>query len=380
MKALKRIFLLPLLALTVVSCTIDPPLHLRATAETEMVLVTDITTDLYWQADWATQWQFGWAASVLGPVGYTMPKYVRMHDYTLGENYEPIRHDFYNFNGTYGTTHLFLGVHNLLFHNLGSEVVLFRSETDLSDLHAYTRVISSGLKSSTPVMTAAQKAAAATRADDIQIEEPVALAPDDLFTVYDYHREITDNLDDYELIDGKYVLKIQGDLTPVTFIYLVQIKLLNNLGRVIGSAGGLALTGMADDVNLPQRMNSTSTVSVPTDLYINPADNPDLLGARVMTFGIPGCCPTDPASVAAAPSGKHYVVASISFATGKYKNISIDVTDQVRALPMGGVITLEVDVNDFPPEDIDPPISGGGGFDALVSGWGDITGGITIGN
>lgn len=378
MKALKRIFLLPLLALTVVSCTIDPPLHLRATAETEMVLVTDITTDLYWQADWATQWQFGWAASVLGPVGYTMPKYVRMHDYTLGEDFEPIRHDFYNFNGTYGTTQLFLGVHNLLFHNLGSEVNLFRSETDLSDIHAYTRIISSGLKSSTPVMTAAQKAAAATRADDIQIEEPVALAPDDLFTVYDYHREITDNLDDYELIDGKYVLKIKGELTPVTFIYLFQIKLNNNLGRVNGSMGGAALTGMADDVNLPQRMNSTTTNSVPMDVHLNKEDNPDLLGARVMTFGIPGCCPTDPASVAKAPAGKHYLVMNINFITGQYKNIRIDVTDQVRALPTGGVITLEIDVEDFPPEIIDPPIQGDG-LNALIAGWGEVTGGTTIG-
>lgn len=378
---MKRLMLIlfPLLALTVASCTIDPPLHLRATAETELVLETDITTDLYWQADWATQWQFGWASSVLGPVGYTMPKYVRMHDYTLGEDFEPIRHDFYNFNGTYGTTHLFLGVHNLLFHNLGSEVNLFRSETDLSDIHAYTRIISSGLKSSTPVMTAAQKAAAATRADDIQIEEPVALAPDDLYTVYDYHREITDNLDDYEFVDGKYVLKIQGELTPVTFIYLFQIKLNNNLGRVNGSMGGAALTGMADDVNLPQRMNSTTTNSVPMDVHINKEDNPDLMGARVMTFGIPGCCPTDPASVAAAPAGKHYLVVNINFTTGKYKNISIDVTDQIRALPMGGVITLELDVNDFPPEDIDPPIEGNSGLTALIAGWGEVKGDFTVG-
>ena len=381
MKTLKQLLLLPLTALVITACAIDPPLHLRQTATTEMVLVTDVTTDLYWQIGWETQWQFGWSAALLGPVGYTVPKYVRMHDYTLGDDFQPIRHDVYNFNGTYGTTQLFLGVHNLLFHNVGSEVIRFRSDDDLSDIHAYTRVISSGLKSSMPVMTLDQKEeAAGTRAgDDQEIEEPVILMPDDLFTVYDYRREITDDLSNYEYIDGKYVLKIKGNLMPVTFIYLVQIKLINNLGRVLGSAGGMALTGMADDVNLPERMNSTSTASVPTDLYINAADNPDLLGGRIMTFGIPGCCPTVPESVAAAPAGKHYLVASLSFSTGQYKNIRIDVTDQVRALPTGGVITLEIDVNDFPPETIDPPITGGG-FDALISPWSDVNGHITIGN
>ena len=135
---------------------------------------------------------------------------------------------------------------------------------------------------------------------------------------------------------------------------------------------------MADDVCLPTRMTSTSTASVPTELYINPSNNPDILGARLMTFGIPGCNPADPASVAAAPASHHFLVANICFSTGQYKNINIDVTDQIRALPTGGVITLEIDVNDFPPEIIDPPITGGGGFNALIGNWNEKVGTTTV--
>ena len=380
---MRKRMILTLLGLVMLTgaCTIDPPLHLRKTAETAVVLVPTITTTFMWQVNWQTEWQFNWSVDALGPLEYVVPNSVRMHDYTLDPDYQPKSHTVYNFNGTNGQVQLFQGVHNLLFHNVGSEVNLFRAENDLADIHAYTRVISSGLKSSIPVMTLEQKEAAATRTEtEIEINEPVVLMPDELFTMYDKERVISDNLDDFEYIDGKYVLHIKGDLEPVTYIYLFQIKLLNNWERVTGSIGGAALTGMADDVCLPTRMNSTSTASVPMDVHIDKADNPDLLGARVMTFGIPGCNPADPASLAQAPQGNHYLVANICFATGQYKNIRIDVTDQVRALPTGGVITLEIDVNDFPPEIIDPPITGNGsGFNPLISTWDDITGGVTIG-
>ena len=365
------------------SCAIDPPLHLRKTAETSIILMPTITTTFLWQVNWETHWEFNWSVEALGPVEYVVPTAVRMHDYTLDENFTPKQHDVYTFTGTTGQVQLFQGVHNLLFHNVGSEVILYRSEDDFADIHAYTRVISSGLKSSMPVMTLEQKEAAeaATRTEtEMEVNEPVVLMPDELFSMLDKERVISDNLDDFEYVDGKYVLHIRGDLEPVTYIYLIQIKLINNYGRVIGSAGGLALTGMADDVCLPTRMNSLSTASIPTDLYINATADPDILGARVLTFGIPGCNPADPESLAKAPANKNYVVANICFSTGQYKNINIDVTDQIRALPTGGVITLEIDVNDFPPEIIDPPITGGGGFSALISNWSDVIGSITIGN
>ena len=42
------------------------------------------------------------------------------------------------------------------------------------------------------------------------------------------------------------------------------------------------------------------------------------------------------------------------------------------------MIPLEIDVNDFPPEDIDPPVTGGGGFEALIGGWNEQVGSTTI--
>ncbi|MBO7070015.1 MAG: DUF5119 domain-containing protein [Bacteroidales bacterium] len=359
-------------------CTIEPPLHLRKTVATKVVLQTRVSTDILWQINWQTQWDYAWQTELYGPLGYSEPKSMRMHVYTLGDDGLRKAHNTYNFNGTEGTADIFVGYHDMLFHNNNSEVLLFRSDDDLSDINAYTRIISSGLKTSMPVLTLEQKAMATKADDETEIEESVTFMPDELFTLYKPNYYISDNLDDYEYIDGKYVLRIQGELRPATFIWLIQVKFVNNYDRVIGSMGGAAITGMSYGVNMTTGLTEEMAVSVPMDVHMNKSVDPDMMGARVLSFGIPGCNPYDDASVAAAPQGRHWFVLNVNFSTGTYKNIRIDVTDQIRALPTGGVITLEVDVDDFPPEITDPPVSGGGGFNPIMNEWEEEVGSTTI--
>lgn len=373
MKLRRIIWILAAAAAVVAGCAIEPPLHLRKAVNARVTITTKVSVDLMWQASWNAKWQFSWNENVLGPIGYTIPTSLRMHIFTQGPDGNPISHTVHNFIGDNAQMDVFIGTHNLLFHNNDSEALLFKQDDDLAPVHCYTRNISSGLKTATPVFTIAQKAAGMdTKADD-PIEEPVSLMPDDLFSLYDKDRVITDNPADYVYVDGKYVLKIEGDLYPSTYIYLVQVKLLNNASRVVGSNGGAAVTGMAGGVNLNTRESWTSTVSVPMDIYFDKAQ--DMLGGKVYTFGIPGCNPYDSASIAAAPEGKHYFVLNVTYVNGSWKNIRMDVTDQVRALPLGGVITLEIDVDDFPPDD---SAGGGGGFNALIGGWDEETGSTTI--
>ena len=375
-----RRFIPALIALALLGgCTIEPPLHLRKAVATNVVLQTRVSTDIMWQLNWQAQWNYVWQTELYGPLGYTAPTRMRMHVYTIDDGGQRKSHNVYNFNGLEGTADIFVGYHDLLFHNNDSEVNLFRSDDDLSDISAYSRIISSGIKTSTMVKTLEQKAMA-TKADidDTEINESVTFMPDELFTLCKPNYYISDDLDNYEYVNGKYVLRIQGELKPATFICLFQIKFVNNYGRVIGSMGGAALTGMAYSVNMASGFTDETTVTVPMDVHINKTEDPDMMGARVLSFGIPGCNPYDGASVAAAPQGKHWFVLNVNFSTGTYKNIRIDVTDQIRALPTGGVIQLEVDVDDFPPEETDPPVSGGGGFNPLVGDWNEEVGSTTI--
>ena len=359
-------------------CTIEPILHLRKAVRTQVALSPKVNVDVMWQINWAANWTFNWNAATLGPVGYTVPASMRMHIFTQGADGEPISHVVHNFKGDEAQMEVFVGTHDLLFHNNDSEALLFRQESEFAHVHSYTRQLAKGLKASKRILTIAQKLAA-TKADDDEeevetlINEPVNLTPDGLFSLYDPGQVISDNLDDYELVGEKYILRIEGELTPSTFIYLFQLKLINNGGRVIGSAGGAALTGMSQGVDLMTRETWTETASYLMDVYMDKEQ--DMLGAKIYTFGVPGCNPYDEASVAAVTEGEHYLVLNVSYANGSFRNISIPVTEQVRALPTGGVITLELDVDDFPP---DESSGGSGGFEALIGDWDEETGSTTI--
>jgi len=361
-------------AMLIGACSIEPPLYLRRAVATEVVLSTKVDVNVMWQIDWTALWDFDWNVDVLGPLGYTDPASMRLHIYTHGSEGYPISHTVHNFMGNSAVMDVFVGTHDLLFHNNDSEALLFTSDGELSDIYSYTRNISKGLKDSSPVLSTKQKELGYTKADDVG-EEPVSLQPDQLFALYDRNRVITDNPEDYVFENGRYVLKIEGKLNPLTYIYLIQVKLLNNGTRVVGSNGGAAITGMAGGVNLMSRESYSTTVSVPMDVYLDKTH--DLLGARVFTFGLPGCNPYDEASVAAAPEQSHFLVLNVTYVNGSYRNIRVDITDQVRALPLGGVITLELDVDDFPP---DESAGGGGGFEALIDGWEEETAETTITN
>ena len=356
----------------VASCSIEPPLHLREAIIAKVQVATEVNVDVMWQVDWSTEWEFDWNVSTLGPLGYTTPKSMSMHIFTQGPEGETISHTIHRFMGNSAEMDVFVGTHDFLFHNNDSEALRFSQEDDFAPVMCYTRNISTGLKDSSPVYTPAQKAAGASTKAEIPAEEPVSLMPDGLFSLYDKDQIITNDPKDYIYENGKYILKIQGDLNPSTYIYLVQITLLNNDDRVIGS-NGAAIMGMAGGVNLFTRESWTSTVSVPMDIYMD--RDQDMLGGKVFTFGNPGCNPYDDASVAAMPEQAHFLVLNVIYINGSNRNIRIDVTDQVRALPLGGVITLEIDVNDFPPDE-----SGGGdsGFSALISDWDEEIGSTTL--
>lgn len=347
-----------------------PPLHLRESVKAAIEMDAKVNVTTMWQINWSAQWTFRWDVSVLGPLGYSEPTGMRVHVYALDSKRQHKYHEELNFYGTSSNFPLFFGTYDLLFHNNDSGALQFRQEEGADDIVAFTRVISKGLKDAAPIQSVEQKTNPRSEARAPEAE-PVILMPDDLFSLFDQNQEISEDLTKYEFIDGKYVIRIEGELFPSTYIYLVQIKLVNNGDRVVGSAGGAALTGTSSSVNLRNRQTSPETASVMTDVYFDSVN--DMLGARFMTFGIPGCNPYDAASVAASES-THFLVLNVSYGNGTYKNIRVDVTDQLRALPLGGVITLELDVNDFPPEGG----GGGGGFEPLIDEWEQETGGTTI--
>lgn len=375
MRTFKHIFFLLLLCAQESACNIMPELHLRQPIQTRIELETEVNLNLMWQVEWEAQWEFPWNESVLGVLGYKEPASISAHVYPLNEeDGQHKAHYMQNFYGTTANMPVSVGEYDLLFHNNDSETLLFSNQEQLESPYCSTRIISSGLKDSQSVLSTVQKAEEDTKADDTVIQEPVALMPDGLFVLYDQGEIISGNLEDYEYIDGKYVLRILGTMNPATYIHLFQLHLVNNEGRVVGSNGGGALTGVAAGVDLFTRVSARTSVCVPTDIYYY--REKDLMAARFVSFGIPGCNPYEGQSVENAPEGKHFLVLNISYSNGNWKNIRIDVTQAIRERPLGGLIDLTLDVNDFPPEGGTP--GDGGGFDALIDDWAEEHGETTI--
>lgn len=371
-RMLRHILVLLTVCAQAAGCTILPELHLRQPMEAQIMLETQVNVSVMWQVDWQAQWQFPWSERSFGPVGYQEPSSIRVHEYPLDTEGHPMAHNVLNFHGTSTLMPIATGVYDLLFHNNDSETLLFNSEDELGSIFCTTRQISSGLKESAHIQTTSQKA---TRADSEPLTtEPVALMPDPLYVLYDRGQVISDKREDYELIDGRYVLHIHGELNPATYIYLFQVKLLNNEGRVVGSNGGGAITGVASGVDLQTFITSASTVSVPMDVYFDALNN--TLGARVVTFGLPDINPYEEARSTKADGSTHYLVLNITYNNSTWKNIRIDISEELCSLPLGGVINLELDVNDFPPEGG----TSGGGFDALIDEWEEESGSATIVN
>ena len=370
---MSRLTFLSLLSLCLLApaCTINPPLHLRMQAPTQVVLDAKVDVSVMWQADWTTEWSFPWAAEVLGPLTYTEPKSMRLHIYPLDAQGKPKAHIVRNFYGTSAELDIAVGVNDLLFHNNDSEALLFQESDEAEMIDCTTRIVSSGIKASSPVKTVSQKSETKATTDSLP-EEPVALMPDALFSEYVKAFYISDDLNDYEYIDGRYVLHIEGTLQPLTYIHLFQINLHNNCGRVVGSNGGVALTGVSAGVDLRSRVTDPYSVSVINDAPFNRGT--DQFGIRMLSFGIPGCNPYDEASVAASPAGPHFLVLNVTYMDATWRNIRIDVTEAFRALPLGGVITLDLDVDDFPPDHA----LRGDGFQALIDNWQEVRGSATI--
>jgi hypothetical protein len=363
-----------MLGLPLGGCRINPELHLREVADTRIVLETQVDVDVMWQVNWTTVWEYPWDEVKLGPVGYTIPNTMCLHVYPLDANNQIKSHIVHNFVGTSTELSITAGVHDLLFYNNDSEVLLFQSDEETGEVHCTTRQLSSGLKGSQHVLTALQKEAGMLKNEvDSLKPEAVRLTPDPLYTLYKPGFVVSDNPDDYEFIDGRYVLRVDGELEPATYIYLFQLALENNEGRVVGSNGGAALTGVADGVELKSRVAHTTTSTILADAYFDMGDN--LMGARFVSFGLPGRNPYEGQTKAEGDEG-HFLVVNISYANGSWKNIRVDITDVLRELPLGGVISLNLDVNDFPPEG--GSSSGGDGFDALIDNWDEETGETTI--
>ena len=373
--------LLPLAAVlfllaTVISSCERKPLYLMTTAPSDLTIsVYDIKLELLWGLDWRAQWQYDWDSTLYGPVGYTEPEWVRATIYNR-EGEEGKRSSFFTRNFTKEGGRVSLNTaswYDMLFYNSGTEYILFNPAADNSTYQVSTRPSS---------LTSYSRSFLRSLPDYNQ--------PDELFGVMLDKMYVSDNPDDYEVIreeDGTivYLYKVDAELRPYTFIYLVQVMLLHNsdsIGTRITGCDGLTVGGLAQGAELFSRMTSVSEVNISSEdikpmqqnrmLTLPNGDKAvgDVFATRMLSWGLPDMVPLATRGTRASSNGNQ-IGLGLHLRNGITYSITRDITEQMETHPTGGIITVVLDTEELPDSIFrpKPPTPGGSGFNASVQNW-----------
>lgn len=404
--------------LLLTSCAIEPPLHLHEDLDLDLPEI-DLDIDVIWDYlisydqkvyDYRDYWLYGWDEEdehIFGPIGYREP--TEFHFYPYYTSWTPGGKHIIAPERHYITGHTFTGQYNFGYYDF----LIFNEpgETDgaqnthLEEVgYDYVRAFTN------PSMNSTQHHGRSTNALN---------QPEELFSAYEIGVSIPDPGQDFtqhgfvwDELRGKWIKTLNAVLTPVTYIYLTQIILVNNNGRVTAVEGNANLTGMAYETNVNSHVTGPDPISVyyknrlkkfsetsttlsgtfPNQFatFIGATDPAtkqpipatftaapvDVIGGKVLTFGMCGLDPGEfdtRASYAESiqrieeidPS-LHYIEVALLFNNGQRQVYSFDVTDQVRSLFKGGVLTVVIDVDHLPIPDAP---SSGSGFDATVEDW-----------
>lgn len=176
-------------------------------------------------------------------------------------------------------------------------------------------------------------------------------------------------------------------LTPVTYIYLPQVIIHHNRGKIDNVLGNATLTGMARSVNLlthvtdKEDISTSHAIRMKKHMYYIPDsttmehEDVDIAGGRVMTFGLTD---VDPFSVTRSGNDysqilnsnvRNYMEVDFLFNNGRDSVFVFDVTNQVKERYKGGVLTVHIDMDTIPI----PIVGSGSMFDAKVEDYEEET-------
>lgn len=355
---------------TFTSCERVPPLHLHRGLHLLIPLpIVKLNLHVFWDYegtyDWEAEWTYGWDETdkqLFGEIGYTEPNVFDLRRYYIGEMpYSAHKtKDEFVVNGRTFVTEYNFGYHDILVWNQiktpdNVQSLVFDEETTLDSVMVFTN----------PGLTAAPyHASAFPRAFN---------QPEELFAAYYENLYISTNPDDYDEYDPEtntYYKYANMTLLPVTYIYLTQVRLHHNRGRISGVDGNANLSGMARGATLNSGLSNRDAVTVHYNVRFKrncaikqTGELVDVAGGRCLTFGITN---QNSSRTSRADDVKdkihHFMDVNFQFANGNDSTFVFDVTDQVRKRYRGGVLTIDLDVDTIPI----PSRKGGSGFDAIV--------------
>ncbi|MCR5820017.1 MAG: hypothetical protein K6F94_03585 [Bacteroidaceae bacterium] len=387
----QRMLLVLLFTLSLASCIPEPPLHLYDKAEPEIEIpIVDLDLEVYWDyeitfgitLDWRLEWYYGWDEEdieLYGALGYSEPEEFYLNRYYTGDIEQGPRLNLLSsiVEGNHFQAKYDWGFWDLLcWNNIktldGVQSIIFEQSATTDSVVARTNQSMNVSRYNAPRYTHA------------------FYEPEPLFSAFERGVKIDPSLEgfEYDAERNVWVKRLDMELRPITYIYLTQIVLHNNNGRVASIDGNGNLSGMArstllntgmagnDPVTVSYRQRMKKNIpyvpySITSDSTAQQVENPelvDVIGGRVLSFGL---CNHNGNTIKnykeVHDNQKHFIDVNMQFNNGMDSTMVFDVTEQVRRRYKGGVITIELDMDTVPI----PIRRGGSGFDAVVKDFED---------
>jgi hypothetical protein len=361
-------------------CERNPELHLNykgdvnvdlPVVELELNVFWDYTLELGTTYDWRSEWYYDWDdtdTELFGEIGYTKPSVFQLRRYFTGDTaygtHTSVLSDM--INGYTYSAPFDWGFWDLLVWNEvttidGVQSLRFDETTTLDYVTASTGQTMNTVRYQAPKYTRS------------------FYQPEALFSAYSRGMEVNKDLEGfvYNADRNVWVRKLDMTLYPVTYIYLTQVIIHHNNGKITGVDGNANLSGMARTVNLNTGVTGDDAITV--HYYVRfkkncdmKGESVDIAGGRLMTFGM---CNLNASRVGSSRNGvtrvddglHHYMDVTMQFSNGMDSTFVFDVTDQVQRRYKGGVLTVELDADTIKA----PKRKGGSGFDAVVKDFED---------
>ena len=384
------------------SCEREPPLYL--VDPNEDTLDVDFQTDkiildleVLWEYDitydWKAEWYYGWDSyddEIFGRWDLTEPNIFNIRRYYTGEDSlaphtAPLKNQISGkrFQDKYKYGYYDILVWNEVETMDGVQSLVYDEESSYEYVTAYTH----------------QSSVATSRSEDTPHKSSPLGAyrtgyafyqPEFLFSGHYENLHVSNDPADYDSLiveTNTWYKFVPLYLTPVTYIYLPQIIIHHNRGKIDNVVGNGTLTGMARSVNLMTHITDSEAISTShavrfkrhkdyiPDSTTMEVEDVDIAGGRVMTFGLTEVDPfhitrngTDYNKVIES-NIRNYIEVSFLFNNGRDSLFVFDVTNQVKERYKGGVLTVHIDMDTIP-----IPGSGGGSmFDANVEDYEEET-------
>ena len=368
--------------ISLASCVREPPLHLYDwDLPAVEVPIVELQLDVYWDYelnlgidyDWRAEWYYGqngrWDDEdrrIFGELEYKEPTKFFLRRYFTGDNYmgtryrkDPPEHiSTRTFRSKYDWGYWDILVWNDIETIDNVQSLHFDEKASLDeDITAYTNPTMNTVRYHAP------------RYQNSFYE------PEQLFSACERGIEINQNLDGFvfNAEENVWVRKLKMLLEPITYIYLPQVILHHNNGRIMSAPGIANLSGMARTTNINTGVAGTDPIAVNFTMRMKKnldmkGETVDIVGGRLMTFGICGLNANRVSRAEENPDLQHhYLDVQMQFNNGIDSTFVFDVTSQVRKRYKGGVITVELDVDTVPI----PQRPGGSAFNAVVKDYED---------